>query len=505
MTLSDMPETDGAGYEEVEALLRKDFYSFAIKAFETVNVGEQFESNWHLKLLCWRLGHTCTGCERRLLVALPPRNLKSFLVSVAFPAWCLGRDPTRRFICCSYTKDLAEKLHRDFVRIIKAPWYKKAFPKLKIGDKDSLDETTTTKGGFRYATSVGATLTGLGGHFIIIDDPINPKDATSEAERNRVNHWYSSTVLTRFDNPKTGVMIIISQRVHQNDLIGYVEELDDWTRIYVPAIATESETIRIGDDEFYERKKGEAMHEARMGLDNLNTFRKTLGPYNFQAQFQQNPMPPEGNLIKQRWFRSYDTQNPPKFDTVVQSWDTASSISETASYSVCTTWGICESRYYLMHVFRERIEYPDLIKMAQHLCIRRKPNLVLIENASTGRSLMQSLAQSNQVPFRAIKPEGDKAIRMEGVSAMIADGRVFLPAEAPWLDAFLSEILAFPNTRHDDQADSVSQFLRWAQTHYHRKLPEVRFRAIFPLDTVDHYRARTGVDVFDNLRGFRGY
>jgi hypothetical protein len=187
----------------VDAILRSSFYAFVIKAFETVNPGREFLQNWHIELMCWTLSRAHAGELHRLIFSLCPRSLKSFVTSVAFPAWVMGLDPTRRFICISYSEDLAIKHSRDFHMVVRMPWYAETFPAIKFDTKKFTEhEVGTIQNGFRYATSVGGTLTGRGADYVIIDDPIKTDGAMSEAERSRVNEWYSSTVPTRFDNPK---------------------------------------------------------------------------------------------------------------------------------------------------------------------------------------------------------------------------------------------------------------------------------------------------------------
>ncbi|MPZ24834.1 MAG: terminase, partial [Dehalococcoidia bacterium] len=348
----------------VNALLYEDFSSFLIKAFETVNPGQNFVPNWHIDLMSTRLTEVAQGGIQRLVLCLCPRSLKSFVTSVAFPAWCIGRDPSKRFICISYSEDLAAKHSRDSQQIIASNWYRKAFPKARFdGKKFTEHEMETTMNGGRLATSVGGTLTGRGGHVIIIDDPIKADAAMSEAERNRVNSWFTSTVSSRFDDPAKGALVIVSQRTHVDDLVGHVLQRGDWLNVSIPAIAVEDEEIRIDADTVIYRKQGESMHPARLPIGHLEHQRNNIGTYNFEAQYQQKPVPREGNLVKAEWFRTYEeAPHEVEREYVIQCWDTASSIDGDASYSVCTTWGLREHRYYLLDVYRERLLFPALLK-----------------------------------------------------------------------------------------------------------------------------------------------
>jgi hypothetical protein len=179
----------------------------------------------------------------------------------AFPAFVLGHNPTRRIICVSYSGDLAKKHANDFRAVVEAPWYRGLFPGARIGQKDSETEIQLTARGFRFATSVGGTLTGRGGDLIIIDDPLKPDDAYSETKRNTCNEWYKNTLLSRLDDKRTGAIIIVMQRIHMDDLAGFVTgQSDEWEVLNLPAIAEVDEVIPISDTKTHQRCVGEAFH-----------------------------------------------------------------------------------------------------------------------------------------------------------------------------------------------------------------------------------------------------
>lgn len=485
-------------HNTLHALLRNDFHAFTKKAFETVNPDKQLDANWHIILICWLLTRAARLELTRLALCLCPRSLKSFIASVAFPAWRLGNDPTMRFICISYSDDLAAKHSRDFQIIVRASWYRKAFPKLRFDNtKFTEREFVTTKNGFRYTTSVHGTLTGRGGNFIIIDDPIKAEDAMSDAERTRVNNWFSTSVLSRFDNPNEGVLIIVGQRTHVDDLIGRVTATGDWHSVSVPAIATKDEKIQIGDNDWFTRKTGDPLHASRIDFERLEFLRREMGSYNFEAQYQQNPIPAEGNLIKKDWIRTYSSdQIRFECDSIVQSWDTASSPGGQNDYSVCTTWAIKEKRYFLLHVFRERLDFPSLLTKTRTHARNSGASVVLIEDAASGKQLLQTLRANSNVPVKSMKPDKDKLTRVAAVSSFIEFGRVYLPEDAPWLGTFLNELLAFPNSKYDDQVDSFSQFLRWAMNVEYFKPPVITVTALGGSRVRDRYYERTGVSTF---------
>ncbi len=457
--------------KQLNAALRHDFPSFIRKTFQTISPGDDYLENWHIDCLAWRLEQCRRGEIKRLIVTLPPRHLKSICTSVAFVAWLLGKDPTCKVICASYGQDLSNKHARDTRFVMQSDWYKRAFPKTRLSRKKSTEgEMETTRKGVRYATSVGGSLTGRGGNVIIVDDPIKPTDATSEAERTGVNEWFDNTLYSRLNNKVEDVIIVVMQRVHEDDLVGHILDKDDWTVVNIPAIAEEDQVYEIGDDEVHERLAGDILHPAREDQAALDVIRRNLGSYNFSAQYQQCPVPLDGNLVKWGWFRRYDVlPERSEFDLIVQSWDTASGSDELNDYSVCTTWGVIGSDYYLIDVVRERLEYPKLKRRVVNEARKHDADTVLIERAGSGISLVQDLRMEGNLRPLAIRPHRDKITRMAAQSAKIEAGHVLIPDSASWLDDFQHEILAFPNGRHDDQVDSLSQALRWIVRNDYRQ------------------------------------
>ncbi|QNH35629.1 phage terminase large subunit [Aminobacter sp. MDW-2] len=452
-------------------LRRRSLSAFVGSVFGELN-GDGYQPNWHIDAIAWHLEEVERGALKRLIITLPPRHLKSFAASIAFPAWVLGRDPTRKVISISYSQDLTKSLSNEFRRVLDLPLYASLFPKTRLSKtKNTEIEQKTTSGGFRYATSVDGTLTGRGGDFIIIDDPIKAGSVMSDAERTAVNTWYHNSVVSRLDSKKDGAIVIVMQRLHENDLVGHLTERDDhsWTVLNIPAIATVDTIYRTGNglnNRTYHRRAGELIQQDREGQDHLDALRQDIGTHQFSAQYQQEPIPLTGNLIRRDWLRSYRT--PPKreeFDLVAQSWDTASSAEEQNDFSVCTTWGVKGKQLYLLDLCRKKLEYPDLRKEALRLARQFRPGIILIERAGTGFALLKDLPLVYRDAYLPKStPRGDKVSRVAGVSSLIEQGRVLIPEVALWRGEFLKEVLAFPGSRHDDQVDSMEQFLRFMQS-----------------------------------------
>jgi predicted phage terminase large subunit-like protein len=323
-------------------------------------------------------------------------------------------------------------------------------------------ELTTTKRGFRKATSVGGTLTGLGGDLIIIDDPQKPVDAQSDTRRNSVNQWVTNTMISRLDNKQTSPIIVVMQRVHLDDLSGFLSNSPEkWEVLSLPAIAEEDESIPIGPNEFHERKLGDALHPAHETIETLRKLQQTLGPDTFAAQYQQSPVPAGGAMIKRPWLRYYDEPPKDSYSRIIQSWDTAAKDGAQNDWSVCTTWLVADDDYYLLDLVRDRFEYPLLRDTAIELAKRFKPDEILIEDASTGTALAQELREKADCYVNPIKIDHDKVGRLYVQQGKFAAGRVWFPKNAPFLAELERELLSFPQSRHNDQVDSVTQALAY--------------------------------------------
>ena len=446
----------------VEALLRNDFRAFVHKAFATLSPGQRYVRTWLVDAIAWQLERVRRGEVRRLIINMPPRSLKSIAASVAFSAFVLGHDPSRRIICVSYSGDLAKKHSNDFRALVESSWYRSAFPNARIGlSKNTETEIELTARGFRLATSVGGTLTGRGGDIIVIDDPLKPDDALSEAKRSAANQWFTNTLLSRLDDKRTGAIVVVMQRVHVDDLTGFLlSQSDEWEVSSLPAIAYVDEVIPISAERVYRRKAGEALSPEREPLQVLDAIKVQIGSDAFSAQYQQEPAPPGGAMVKRHWVQRY-SELPPSSGRLqtLQSWDTASKGGPDNDWSVCTTWIVTrKQRWYLADVWRQRVDYPTLKANVEALAKKWGATRILVEDSSAGTALVQEL-RSRISGIIAVKPEGDKASRMAVASAKFEAGQVYLPEGAPWLPDLEAELFSFPGSRHDDQCDSISQAL----------------------------------------------
>ncbi len=304
----------------------------------------------------------------------------------------------------------------------------------------------------------------------------------SATKRQSVKDWYDNTLFSRQDNKRDAVIILVMQRLHVDDLVAHVLEHEDWHHLNLPAIAESDEEFELSNGDRYTREPGEVLDQQREPRAVLDAIKNTIGTFNFSAQYQQQPIPEEGNLVRWPWFQFYDAK--PAWearDEIVQSWDTASKASELADYSVCTTWQIKGHQYYLLDVCRKRLEYPELRKAIVEQAQKFKARTILIEDTASGTALIQDIRSLNAPGLDrpiAVKPDDDKVMRLSRQSAKIEAGSVYLPRKAPWLDEFKRELVAFPQAAHDDQVDSLSQFLNWIDERSRRTLRQVPLSGI---------------------------
>jgi predicted phage terminase large subunit-like protein len=451
---------------EYEFVLSHDLMSFIERSFYDLNPQTSFSPSPHIEVMAARLEACRRGEIKRFIVNQPPRSLKSLAVSVAYPAWILGHNPTAQIICASYGQDLADKHARDCRTLMSSSFYQRLFPRTRLStEKQSVNEFMTTANGFRMSTSVGGVLTGRGADLIILDDPLKPDDAMSQTRRHSVNEWYDNTLVSRLNSKETGTIILVMQRLHQDDLVGHVLEQEDWEVSSFPAIAPEDE-VHLIESPFgrrrFERRGGEVLQPDRESLSTLKALRQTIGEYNFASQYQQDPMPLGGAIVKTEWLSYYEPKDlPSRFSCILQSWDTANKGGELNDFSVCTTWGATFDWFYLLSVFRRRLNYPDLKRAVLEQARVHHSDIVLIEDKASGTQLIQDLRAEGIfgiVPFDP-PPGSDKVLRLHSQSAEFESGRVLLPHSAPWLEEYVRELTTFPGSKFDDQVDSTTQAL----------------------------------------------
>lgn len=429
----------------------------------------------HHTLLNEKLQQVSDGDLTRLLVFMPPGSAKSTYGSVTFPTFYMGNHPNEPVILTSYGSSLADKFGRKCRQIASSPKFIELFDtELRANNRAANDWSLTNDSTFMC----GGILSGLTGNrakLILVDDPVQGREqADSPVIRQKTWDAYQDDLTTRLK--PGGAIVIIQTRWHEDDLAGRILP-EDWdgesgtviSRTGEPweVVCLEAECTRPDDP--LGRRIGDYLWTDWFDLAHWEREKRNRGSRNWAALYQQRPKPAEGALIQRSWINRYN-ELPAEFLRIVQSWDTAYKDKQINDPSVCTTWGETRHGYYLLHVFRARLLYPDVKRNVYSLSQRDNPQAVLIEDKASGQSLIQELREGIQVdgefyapPVIAIDPQGvNKVDRLVSVSSIFEAGMVWLPESAPWLTDFEMELFGFPLSTHDDQVDSVSQYLSWA-------------------------------------------
>ncbi len=454
------------------ALTRNDFSRFTQKVFTMVSPGSTYRHNWHLDCISEYL----MACERRdikrLIINIPPRFMKSIICSIAFPAWLLGRDPSTQMICSSYAMGLAESLSVDCRLILESPWYQKLFPNTKlVSDQNTKKRFVTTERGARYAAGVGGTITGHGGDYLIVDDPLNAKEQDSVVIRESANRWHDRTWTTRLNDPKTGVMILIMQRLHMNDLTGHLLEQGGWEHLKIPLIAEEDKLYDFGR---FKRlfKEGETLHPERIGELEIASLKRQLGPYGFAGQYQQTPSPEGGGEFRREWIEYYDKIDIPSLN-LYMFIDPANSKKSTSDYTVICMLGLGpDENVYLVDMVRDKLNLKEREDMIFQMHRRYRPKLVVYEKygMQIDADFMRQAMEHRNYRFYIEEVGGilRKEERIKRLQTYFSDHRVYLPRvlhktnyEGKVVDIvqeFIEEeYSAFPVGLHDDMMDAMSR------------------------------------------------
>ncbi|WP_333647415.1 phage terminase large subunit [Candidatus Binatus sp.] len=434
------------------ALARTDLACFCAMSYP------RFELAHHHRLIVDKLEAIERGEIDRLMVFLPPRHGKSLIGSTLFPAWFLGRHPEWSIIASSYGAELATDFGRRVRNLVSDGLFQSIFPAAKLaGDSTAAHRFSLSKGGNYYAVGAGGPITGRGADLLLIDDPIKGReDANSESYRRQLHEWYESVAYTRLQ--PEGAVVIISTRWHMDDLAGWLlreHPEENWSVLNLPAIAEQDEGWR---------REGDALWEKKFPLKRLAQIREAVGGSAWAALYQQRPAAAEGAIFKREWWKYHTPATlPERFEQVVISLDTAFKAGASNDYSVGLVLGVGEVGYYVLDVWRDRVEFPALLRAVEMLALKWRPDRVLIEDKASGQSLIQELQTSSRLAIEPVKVDSDKVTRATACTPLVEAGRVFLPEDADWLADFLEEVSSFPSAPHDDCVDALSQALNYVR------------------------------------------
>jgi predicted phage terminase large subunit-like protein len=438
--------------------------------WKVVEPATTFLDNWHIDAMCESLECVSRGEIHRLIINVPPRMMKSSVISLAWPTWEWTFKPWMRYIFSSYSGSLSENLSVKRRNIVKSPWYQEQWgERVSINkDMDHREEFQNSYMGHMIATSIGGTVTGKGGDRIVIDDPHNPKEAQSDIQRQQGIDFYRETLYSRLDDKKNGAIVLIMQRLHEDDLTGHILNSfkeDGWVHLCMPGeCETESEkVISIPNGKKYKREIGDLLWPEREGEKEILAMKNVLGSYGYAAQYGQKPAPKGGGMVQDSWWRYYRRfdLNDLRFVQMCQSWDMTFKDTDGTDYVVGQVWGRTRAEYYLLDMVRARMDFPKTIQAVRTMTAKwPKVKLKLVEDKANGSAIIAQLHK--EIPgMVAVQPEGGKMARLNAVAPFIESGNVYLPMpdEAPWVNDLLIECAQFPNGKKDDTVDAMSQAL----------------------------------------------
>lgn len=459
--------------------LSANFYAFVREFWDVIEPDAPFVEGWHIVSICRHLEAVKDFKISKLIINMPPRHMKSILVSVMFPAWVWLRNPERRFIYCSYSEALAVRDSMKTRMIIESDRYQSLVSYMAKAhgvthwelrdDSNQKKLFENTASGSRLSVGVGGGLTGQGGDYLFIDDPLNALETTSEAAIEEVNIWHDVAFSTRYNNPARYAKVIVMQRLHEKDLTGHVLEKKsgEYERLILPARFNpdveshlKSKTSLNWQDP--RTKKGELLWPKRFSEETLKDLEDDLNRFNdaADAQLQQDPKPRSGGLFpRDQWVRTRNA--PDSILEVVQFWDCAQKPGLSNDYSVCATWAVTNNGYFILDVLRMKTTAPVLEALAISQYEKYRPNAVVIEDKSAGSSLIQTLLSKTTIPVLPFNPMKDKQVRATAATPTVKAGKVELPVDAPWVDEFLKEHEKFPKAPHDDQVDTTSMAVEY--------------------------------------------
>lgn len=472
---------DALKREKEKRLAETSLYHFMRQMWPIIEPGTEFRTNWHLEAICEHLEAVTEGEIDNLVINIPPGFSKSIISSVAWPAWMWIVDPTKRVMSASYGEDLAVRDAMKTRDVITSEWFQRHWPYVQIAKgQDQKTHYVLTESGWRLATSVGGRATGLHPDIKIVDDPHSAQQAASDAERQRALDWFTGTLATRGVS-RGAKTVVIMQRLHEQDVTGLI--LDKFGKQYEHLClpmryerSTAKPRTKLG---FIDPRtaEGSLLWPELFPEETVVKLESALGDYGTAGQLQQRPAPSGGGILKPAHIKKWPAgKELPPFDYVVQSWDTAFTEKTTGDPSAMTVWGT--ARYegkqiaILLDLINDRMAYPQLKKRvidewrSAYGENARRADTILVEQKASGQSILQDLRQAG-IPARPYNPgRADKMVRAHAIAPLIDAEIIYIPESnknkgqfVSWAQPLLKEMEVFPNGRHDDIVDTMSQAL----------------------------------------------
>ena len=434
-------------------IAQNDFIKFAHEMWPG------FIDGRHHKIMAKKFEEIANGTCKRLIINMPPRHTKSEFASYLLPAWFLGKFPGKKIIQTSNTAELAVGFGRKVRNLVGSEQYSRIFPDVTLrSDSKAAGRWSTNANGEYFAIGVGGTVTGKGADLLIIDDPHSEQEAAIAATNpevyDKVFEWYSSGPRQRLQ--PGGAIVVIMTRWSKRDLVGKIlkssieREGEEWEIIEFPAILP----------------SGNSLWPEFWPINELIALKTELPVSKWNAQYMQTPTSEEGAMVKRDWWKIWESDEPPRCEFIIQSWDTAFTKNERSDYSACTTWGVFylnenteDPNIILLDALKQRLEFPELKAKALEMYKEWEPDAFIVEAKAAGSPLIFELRRMG-IPVSEFTPTrgNDKIARMNSVTDLFSSGKVWAPPRR-WAEEVIEEMAAFPNSEHDDLVDSSTQAL----------------------------------------------
>jgi predicted phage terminase large subunit-like protein len=490
---------------EIDRKLSLSLVEFVKLAWHVVEPGADYVHGWHIDFICSHLEAITDGVEleegeyyNRLLINVPPGAMKSLLTGVFWPAWWWGPrgEPHKRFLCASHSQGLAIRDSTKMRRLVQSEWYQKRWGDrvTLTGDQNAKTKFETTATGFREAVAAGS-ITGSRGDVVIIDDPHSVEGASSDAMRASTIEWFLEAVPTRLNNPVKSAIVVIMQRLHEEDVSGVIIDKGlGYDHIMLPMRYDPARAVpTLLGLEDPRGEEGELLFPTRFPEEVVDRDERVMGKYAAAGQFQQEPIPRGGGVVKAEWWQLWDRESYPPFDYIVAALDTAYTTKQENDPSAMTVWGVWSGgdqvaqvtrqitregemmaalertytqehpRVMMMYAWQERLELHDLVEKVRDTMDRYGVDKLLIENKAAGHSVAQEIRRlygHEDFAVQLMDPKTlDKLARLYSIQHLFAEGLIYAP-DRSWADMVITQTANFPKAKHDDLVDTLSMALR---------------------------------------------
>ncbi len=457
----------------------EELSSFVKQAWPVLEPTTAFVNGWHIQAICEHLEAVKSGDIKRLLINMPPRHMKSTIVSVMWPVWMWLHDPSIRWLCSSYALSLAIRDNRKSRLLIQSQWYQhlQGGSFQFSGDQNVKSFFENDKRGYRLAVSVGSSATGEGGDILLIDDPHNIDEKESDARREAALDWFDTTWSSRLNNPQTGAMVVVSHRIHEKDVSGHILDTNDgeWTHLNLPAefepghICHTPVISQVWKGRDPRIEEGQLLWDKRFPRVVIEKAKRQHGPLGYAALFQQNPIPAGGYIYREkdrRWFtidqttQSYLLETPRGRVTVpiADCWnlsviDLATSLKTSADFFLMETWAITPyNDALLLHALHEHLDFPEQQRQIPMIFQRFMHSIIAVEQVGYQLAMIQYLV-SQGLPIKPFKPQTDKIMRSTTGSILYSNGKAYHNKNMQGIEECEKELFSFPKAPHDEYPD----------------------------------------------------